>query len=70
MEDSDNGCGGCLSALSTALGGAFVAMKLTGYVDWSWWWVLFPFYWVIALILAVLFVYVLCHGVAVLRDNW
>jgi hypothetical protein len=20
----------------------FITLKLTGYIDWSWWWVLFP----------------------------
>lgn len=26
------------------LGVAFVVLKLTGYIGWSWWWVLLPFY--------------------------
>jgi hypothetical protein len=25
------------------LGVLFVALKLTNYIDWSWWWVLSPF---------------------------
>lgn len=24
------------------LGVLFIALKLTGYIDWSWWWVLAP----------------------------
>ncbi len=28
----------------TLLGVLFVGLKLTGYVDWSWWWVLSPFW--------------------------
>ena len=26
------------------LGILFVALKLLGYIAWSWWWVLLPFY--------------------------
>lgn len=26
------------------LGVLFVGLKLTGYIDWSWWWVLSPFW--------------------------
>ena len=29
----------------------FVGLKLTGYIDWSWWLVLLPFYWLWALLL-------------------
>ena len=30
----------------------FIILKLTGYIDWSWWWVLAPFWipWAIVLI--------------------
>lgn len=38
------------------LGVAFVVLKLTGFIDWSWWWVTVPFWGGIALILAVLLV--------------
>lgn len=27
------------------LGAIFVALKLTGYIGWSWWWVMSP-YWI------------------------
>ena len=30
---------------------AFVVLKLTGYIDWSWWWVLSPL-WISALLIA------------------
>ena len=30
----------------------FIGLKLTNYIDWSWWWVLSPFW--IPLILAIL----------------
>lgn len=26
------------------LGCLFVALKLTGFIDWSWWWVTLPFW--------------------------
>lgn len=26
------------------LGLLFIALKLTGHIDWSWWWVLAPFW--------------------------
>jgi len=29
----------------------FVGLKLTGYIDWSWWLVLLPMYWLWALLL-------------------
>lgn len=35
------------------LGVLFVALKLTGYITWSWWLVLLPFYGFIALVLAI-----------------
>jgi hypothetical protein len=38
------------------LGVAFVVLKLTGVIDWSWWWVTLPFWGGIALVLAVMLV--------------
>lgn len=40
------------------LGILFVGLKLTAYIDWSWWLVLLPFYgpWVFAIILAIFLV--------------
>jgi len=34
------------------LGVAFVVLKLTGYIDWSWWWVTAPFWGPFALVVA------------------
>jgi hypothetical protein len=31
----------------------FIGLKLTGYIDWSWWWVLSPIWIPIAIILIV-----------------
>jgi hypothetical protein len=38
------------------LGLLFITLKLTYYIDWSWWWVLLPFYGGIAVI-AVIFLF-------------
>lgn len=41
MSSNDNSRGGSVSfaSLLTIL---FIGLKLTGYIDWSWWWVLSP----------------------------
>jgi hypothetical protein len=36
------------------LGVAFVVLKLTGFIDWSWWWVTAPFWGGFVLVLAIL----------------
>ena len=36
------------------LGVVFVTLKLTGFIDWSWWWVTLPFWGGLALLLAIL----------------
>ena len=35
------------------LGVLFVGLKLTGYIDWSWWWVTLPFWGGYAIFLAL-----------------
>jgi predicted tellurium resistance membrane protein TerC len=32
----------------------FIGLKLTGHIDWSWWWVLSPIWGAFALVLSVL----------------
>lgn len=44
---------GGIGALSL-LGIVFVTLKLTGYIDWSWWWVTAPFWGVFALATVIL----------------
>lgn len=43
----------------------FIGLKLTGYIDWDWWWVLAPLWIPIALVVAggiiYILVYVLLH---------
>ena len=36
------------------LGILFVGLKLTGYIDWSWWWVTAPFWGGLAVVLGIL----------------
>ena len=40
----------------TLLGILFIGLKLTGFITWSWWWVLAPIWipWATALIISVL----------------
>ena len=38
-ESSSNGIG-----VFGLLGVVFVALKLTGYIDWSWWYITLPFW--------------------------
>lgn len=47
---------GILDLLSVSLTTLFVGLKLTDNIDWSWWWVLAPFWvWVvISLIIIVI----------------
>lgn len=51
--------------VANVLGLIFITLKLTGYIAWSWWWVLVPFWGPTALGIAILVVWLLC-GLAVL----
>lgn len=52
------GFGGALTIL-------FVALKLTGYIDWSWWWVLSPIW--IAILFGIV-VMIIAVGFAIRSD--
>lgn len=41
------------------LGVAFVVLKLTGFINWSWWWVTAPFWGPVALLIAILLIVVI-----------
>lgn len=45
----------------------FVTLKLTGVIDWSWWWVLAPTWMSLAAFILIL---VGCCVVAVFADEW
>lgn len=38
----------------TVLGMIFITLKLTGNIDWSWWWVLAPFWIPVALVIVII----------------
>ena len=52
MSENNSGAGGGIGfvGLLTIL---FIGLKLTGYINWSWWWVLSPI-WIVSLLLFVL----------------
>lgn len=50
---SDNNGGGGIG-ICGLLGVAFVVLKLTDVIDWSWWYVTLPFWAPISLVLAIL----------------
>lgn len=45
------------------LGVAFIVLKLTGYIDWSWWWVTAPFWGPIALLIGIIVLVLLIAGI-------
>lgn len=53
MENSSNNPG-CLAWLAILLTVLFVGLKLTGYITWSWIWVLSPIWIDIALVILII----------------
>jgi hypothetical protein len=43
----------------------FIGLKLTGYISWSWWWVLSPL-WIS--ILLVIIIFVVIFGILIFKD--
>lgn len=41
------------------LGIAFIVLKLTGYIDWSWWWATLPLWGGLAVVIVGLIIYLL-----------
>ena len=41
-QNTTSHAGGCMSGLAGPLLILFIGLKLTGFIDWSWWWVLAP----------------------------
>jgi hypothetical protein len=54
--------------LPTILGVTFITLKLTNYIDWSWWWVLSPFWIPVALLLAAFLVIIAFLGIKEILD--
>ena len=44
------------------LGIVFITLKLTGFIDWSWWWVLLPYWGGIALLILGFVIYIIVMG--------
>lgn len=64
MSDNSTSTGGIgFSGLLTIV---FIVLKLTGYIDWSWWWVLSPIWISISLLLLI---FAIAVAVAVKREN-
>ena len=51
---------------SSLLGLMFIGLKLTGHIDWSWWWVLAPLWIPGAFVLALIAVFVIAKK----RTGW
>lgn len=58
MKDSNSNAkaaGGGIG-FSGLLGLLFIALKLCGVIDWSWWWVLAPFWIPVALVVVIIII--------------
>lgn len=64
MSESIQGIG-----LNGLLGLIFITLKLTGYIAWSWWLVLAPFWIPVALVFVVL-AFLLAFGAKATRRNF
>ena len=56
MNDNKNGIGTACFMLMGLLNIAFVVLKLTGFIDWSWWWILSPIWVPVAAVIALFLV--------------
>lgn len=74
MSDSRNAAAGAGIGLGGALFALFVGLKLTGHIDWSWWWVSAPLWAPIALLVGIAGVVGLVMGavliLAAAHDVW
>lgn len=51
------------------LGLLFIGLKLTGYIDWSWWWVTMPFWGMAALLLIIGCAVLLIRVLVIVSEN-
>lgn len=40
----------------------FITLKLMGYIDWSWWWVLSPIWISIVLVIVIVLIFIVIAG--------
>lgn len=48
--------------LCDLLGVAFIVLKLCKVIDWSWWWVLAPFWIPLIILIILMIIYAVCGG--------
>jgi hypothetical protein len=65
IKSSGSGIG-----LSTVLFLIFMTLKLTGHIDWSWWWVTAPLWGTVALILLIMLSTAMIFGIAWVAMAW
>ena len=61
MSNSTSGSSAVSLGFLEFLALIFITLKLTGYIDWSWWWVLSPL-WVQIVLFVVALVFVLFYA--------
>jgi hypothetical protein len=52
MSDKNSASGGI--GIGMVLFIVFLVLKLTGNIDWSWWWITLPLWWMIPMVLLIL----------------
>ena len=52
------------------LGIVFVTLKLTGFIDWSWWWVTAPFWGLFALLTVILIIALIAAALKPRHRRW
>jgi hypothetical protein len=62
MSDNSNTGGGL--GFFSALTILFIGLKMTGYIEWSWWWVLAPIWMTYALAFVAAVVYVILKEIS------
>ena len=67
MASSSSSSGGI--GVVGLLGVVFVVLKLTGYINWSWWYVTMPFWGGLVLVLVILAIISVFYGIGALRDS-
>lgn len=59
MNESKNSSGGGGISFFGALTILFIGLKMTGHIDWSWWWVLSPIWGSVLVVIAMVLAFVL-----------
>jgi len=62
-ESNSSSSMGCTDLFIVLLTVLFIGLKLTGHVDWSWWWVLSPLWIGVALIFSIFILGLVCCGI-------